>query len=155
LVVRRQEGFSSVEVIRLLRHRWELRGTLYFEFQPGVHAGLHWQPGSVFVREEFWADLGAVVARHAPGYGHYSFTPVAAPAWAGILSEFDALSAGLRDADRVAAAALLPSLFRWFEPLAGPRWRRHVLQYAALARELSAWVRSQLPEHGAVSVLGI
>jgi hypothetical protein len=117
---------------------------------------LHWQPESVFVREEFWADLGAVVARHAPGYGHDSFTPVAAPAWAGILAEFDALAAGLRAAlERPAAAALLPSLFRWFEPLAGRYWRRYVLQYAALVRELSAWVRAQLADHDAVSVLGI
>lgn len=145
-----------MEVIRLLRHRWELRGTLYFEFQPGVRAGRHWQPGSVFVREEFWADLGAVVARHAPGYGHYSFTPVLAPAWAGILVEFDALAAALCGAvERPAAADLLPCLFRWFEPLAGRYWRRHVLQYAVLVRELSVWVREQLAERDAVSVLGI
>lgn len=145
-----------MEVIRLLRHRWELRGTLYFEFLPGVHAGLHWQSGSVFVREEFWADLGAIVARHAPGYGHYSFTPVAEESWASILSEFDALAAGLRAAVELpAAAALLPSLFRWFEPLAGPYWRRYVLQYAAMVKELSVWVRGKIAEHGTVSVLGI
>lgn len=145
-----------MEVIRLLHHRWELRGTLYFEFQPGLHAGLHWQPGSVFVREEFWADLGAVVGRHAPGYGHYSFTPIAAPSWDGILSEFDALATGLRAAlERPAAAVLLPALFRWFEPLAGTYWRHYVLQYAVLVRELSGWVRGQLAEHGSVSVLGI
>ena len=86
LVCSAAEGFRIMEVIRLLHHRWELRGTLYFEFQPGLHAGLHWQPGSVFVREEFWADLGAVVGRHAPGYSHYSFTPIAAPSWDGVLS---------------------------------------------------------------------
>jgi len=145
-----------VEVIRLLRHRWELRGTLYFEFQPGVHAGQHWQSGSVFVREEFWADLGAIVGRHEPRYTHYAFAPVAAPAWACILAEFDILAFGLLAAVvRPAAAILLPSLFRWFEPLETAFWRRYVLQYAALVRELSGWVRGQLAEHGVVSVLGI
>jgi hypothetical protein len=143
-------------VIRLLRNRWELRGTLYFEFQPGTFAGRHWQPGSVYVREEFWADLGAVVARHAPGYSHYSFTPIAADAWTGILAEFEALVTVLRAArDHAAALALLPSLSRWFEPLGGVYWRRYVLQYAALVRDLSGWVRAQLAEYETVSVLGI
>jgi hypothetical protein len=142
--------------IRLLRNRWELRGTLYFEFQPGTYDGRHWQPGSVYVYEEFWADLGAVVARHVPGYSHYAFTPIAAKSWAAILAEFAALATGLRAARaRSDAAALLPSLFSWFEPLAGVYCRRYVLQYAALVRELSCWVRSQLSEYGAVSVLGI
>ena len=145
-----------MEAIRLLRHRWELRGTLYFEFQPGIHAGLHWQPGSVYVREEYWADLGAVVARHVPAYSHYSFTLIAAQVWAGILADFDTLAAGLRAAvSRSVSEALLPSLFRWCDPLAGGYWRRYILQFAALVRELSAWVRVHLLQHGAVSVLGI
>lgn len=144
------------EVIRLLRHRWELHGTLYFEFQPGVFAGQHWQPGSVYVYEEFWADLGAIVARHVPGYSHYAFTSVSAESWVCILGEFDVLTSGLRAAKhRPDAAIRLPSLFRWFEPLEGRYWRRYVLQYATLVRELSEWVRSQLAEHGTVSVLGI
>jgi hypothetical protein len=153
--VRPQEAVLSVQVIRLLRQRWELRGTLYFEFQPGVYSGQHWQPGSVFVYEEFWADLGTVVARHESRYGHYAFTPVAAPVWSRILTELDDLAADLKAADREGAALLLPALFRWFVPPEGLAWRRAALRYATLTRELAAWVREQLDEHEVVSVLGI
>jgi len=145
----------GVEVIRLLRHRWELRGTLYFEFQPGVHAGLHWQAGSVYVREEFWADLGTIVAKHEPRYSYYAFTPVSAPVWAGILEEFDRLAIELMAADREQTAMLLPALFSWFVSPDGLAWRRVGLRYTLLIRELSAWVREQLVEYGVVSVLGI
>lgn len=145
-----------MEVIRLLRHRWELHGTLYFEFQPGVHAGKHWQPTSVFIREEFWADLGTIVARHEQRYSHYAFSPISELTWAVILPEFDALAVLLKAATgREHAIALLPHLFLWFEPMEGTFWRRYVLQYASMTRELADWVRVQLPNHGAVSVLGI
>jgi hypothetical protein len=145
-----------VEVIRLLRHRWELHGTLYFEFQPGVHAGLHWQPTSVYVREEFWADLGTVLARHERRYSHYGFTAIAAPAWASILQDFDALAAGLKMAvARQEAGELLPHLFRWHAPLGGAFWRRYTLQYGSMTRELACWIRNQLAKDDVVSVLGI
>jgi hypothetical protein len=146
----------GVRAIRVLRNRWELRGTLFFEFQPGSYAGQHWQPGSVYVYEEFWPDLGAIVAQHVSEYSHYAFMPIGAKAWAGILADFEYLATSLRAAgERSAAAALLPVLFRWFEPLDGVYWRRYVLQYAALVRELSVWVRAQLAETETVSVLGI
>ena len=146
------------EPIRLRWHKWELSGTLYFEFQPGAFAGRHWQPESVFVREEFVADLERVVARLATGHGawaHYGATVVPAAEWPPILAGFEGLAMGLRRADRSSAAELLPSLFRWFEPVAGRNWRRYVLQYAALTSDLSAWVRGRLGEQSAVSVLGI
>ena len=144
-----------MQVIRLLRFRWELRGTLYFEFQPGNFSGLHWQPGSVFIYEEFWGDLGAIVDRHEPRYGHYAFTPITDRTWSGILADFDALATNLKVADRDQAEAFLPILFRWFVPPEGLAWRRAALRYARLTRELSAWVREQLSEYDTVSVLGI
>jgi hypothetical protein len=110
----------------------------------------------VYIYEEFWPDLGAIVASHVSEYSHYAFTPVGAEAWAGILADFENLATALRAAgERSVAAALLPVLFRWFEPLDGVYWRRYVLQYAALVRELCVWVRTQLATNGTVSVLGI
>jgi hypothetical protein len=139
-----------------MRDRWELRGTLFFEFQPGAYTGQHWQPGSVYVYEEFWPDLEDIVARHISEYSHSACTPVGAKAWSAILSDFDEFANALRGARvRPAAAALLPVLFRWLEPLEGAYWRRYVLQYAALVRELTLWLRVQLAENDTVSVLGI
>ena len=98
------------EPIRLRWHKWELKGTLYFEFQPGVHAGRHWQPGSVYIWEEYVADLERLVAWHAAEYGtwsHYGVTIVSATQWHSILTEFEGLSASLRTADRVATSELM------------------------------------------------
>jgi len=145
-------------VVRLFRARSELRGTLYIEFQPGVYADEHWRPGSVFVREEFWADLERIVHRREPGYGdwgHYGVTPITAANWSGILADFDDLAIKLKSADREEAVALLPSLLREYEPFQGPGRRAVALRYAMLARDLSKWVRRTLETHDTATILGI
>lgn len=145
-----------MDPIRLIRDRAELEGTCYFEFLPGKYRGLCWNDESVYLAEDVFGLIEPIIARHVDGFDHYSFVGIRRSTWEWIIADLERL------AHQAATAANIGELRGNIGFISAPTEERFASHFranadalAALARELSAWLRQQLQEHECVSVLGI
>ena len=142
--------------IRLIKDKAELRGTCYFEFLPGEYKEECWNDGSVFLDEETFALIEAIIARHEPRFDHYSFVGIRRPVWEGIMADLKRLAISVDGATSVSDIRdAVGFFFTTSEREFAENLRSNAEALAKLIRELVAWLRVQLKTHESVSVLGM
>jgi hypothetical protein len=144
-----------LDYMRLIR-RSDVSGSLYFELQPGAYAGECWRDESVYVKEEVFAYLEVLVARHVPAFSHWAFTDVSREQWIPLLQDLAQFADGLdtaREMDDVRGE--LGSLFTDSKEQFAADFDSNARALAALIRDLVAWVNEQLKTHDGVAILGI
>lgn len=58
------------------RDKANLDSTGYVEIGPGKYVGKHWQGGFLFIWEDAFGMAEGIVAKHVPGYDHFSMTDI-------------------------------------------------------------------------------
>ena len=153
--VRRLEP-SSVEAIRIIRNKSELKGTAYVELLPGPYRKQSWNDDSLFFEEEVFGYMEPMILRHFPAYDHYAFTEIAASTWALVVKDFRQLGVALEQAESVADLKEdVGFLFRGSEVRFAESFESNRAALAGMLKEVSAWISSKASEHGCVTVLGL
>ena len=91
---REQERDDS---IWLLGSPHDCSGTDYYELQPGLYRGEHWQDGSLFLHSEKWALLEPSIERAIPEYEPFGCVDVGRASWAQGIGALRALSGFARE----------------------------------------------------------
>jgi hypothetical protein len=145
-----------LDEIRLIRDRRELDGNLYFEFLPGEFDGQFWNDGSVYVAEEVFGYLERMFVLYAPLVEHYSFANVPREQWYPLLQHLTQFAAQLDVATNMDdVRGDLEFVFRDSEERFAADFEQNARAFAALIRELVAWVGEQLETRAGVAILGI
>jgi hypothetical protein len=85
---------------RLRHKKAELESTCYMEIGPGTYAGLHWQDGFVFVRDDAFGVAEGIVERHFPNYGHIYMNDIPQAVARKIIADWRAVADRLPNLDR-------------------------------------------------------
>lgn len=85
---------------RVRREPSDLESTAFIEIGPGKYAGKHWQSGFLFVSEDAFGVVEAIVAEHVARYDHFAINDIPRDAglrliaaWRGIADRLPELSA--------------------------------------------------------------
>lgn len=139
---------------RIRRNKVDLESTGYMEIGPGKYAGLHWQEGFIFVRDDAFAVAEGVIEKHFPDYDHLEMNDIPKGVAIKIISEWKKI------ADRVPNLArpdiepvmnLVSSKFRGLEQ----EIDSHRNQVSAFLRSIATECENFIRESDWICILGM
>ena len=133
-------------------------GSNYIEILPGPFKQAWWNAESIFILEEDFLVIGAVIGIHVPDYDHYnSCTVIDTQACVRIIRDLEFL------AEQLAAPVAFASNVEQF---AAFKLRREVLRFVPdneedksactkMIQNLTIWLRQTMDDYQSISILGM
>jgi hypothetical protein len=133
-----------------------LKGTAYYEFQPGRYAGQHRRPGSIFFTEQTFAYIEPIFERHRPDFNPYGPTAIARSQWRPILDDLSTTK-DLLTSDPMPAEVFKQVGFLSAEDkdAFAKDFDANVSLLRSTIAQLLLWIRQTLEWTDAISILGL
>ena len=144
-----------MDYLQLIADKSLLKGTLYYEFQPGpLEKGRVWSNHSVYLDERAMDLIAPAIERAFPDYHPYSFQELSREGGHAFADELAQLAAAIDNRDTLQIGKRLRSQpNRQLEDLL--RNPAFCDSLASLARALSEWIVSTLRERSTIALLGL
>ncbi len=131
-----------------------LEGTAFIELVPGRFDGRHWQPRSIFVKEDAFVVAEGIIARHYEGYNPLGPNEIPREIGRLVLEDWRSAAIALGDLQVRDAVEMLgvPDAWRVEVGAALSGQRDDIIE---MLRRVSAWVEQAYEQTDCVSVLGV
>lgn len=142
--------------IELIRNVSLLKGSHYFEFQPGKFKGSHWQRNSVFIFESYIYFFEPIFYKYINNFSYYSFTDVNKCEWNKVIAELVEIKqkiAETKSSDEISQLIKFQyySNYQSFET----NFEAQKKDLIKLFNEFILWVKETLKINNTISILGI
>lgn len=132
------------------------QGSGYIEILPGNFEGKWWNPESLFILEDEFAVVGAVIGFRVPEYDHYNTcTTIDAHACWAVIRDLEALAGALAPTASVADWERLPAFKQSNYVLRFADLEENKLAFRQMIEELVAWLRETMAYNRSIAVLGV
>ena len=124
------------------------------EIGPGRYSGKHWQDGFVFVWEDAFGMAEGILAKHLPGYDHFSMTDVPKDVGVKVITEWRSVANRLIDMSPEEARGALNLAASYRERL-DSELAGHRAEIAVMLRELADACGAFYEQEEWICVLGM